>query len=491
LCEIDDEGFHINSNTQETAVIWFRNDLRLADNPALNAAIATGLAVLPVFIQVPEEGSQWPLGGATKWWLHHSLKKLNESLVKCGSKLIVRSGNASEILLALVEEANVRRIFWNRLYEPESIARDSDLKSKLQVSGVQVESFNGSLLFEPWEVRTGEGKPFQVFTPFWRACLAANPPSPPISAPKNVRSPERWPVSLSIDDLMLEPTIDWAAGIREMWTPGEQGAMQRLHNFTIDHMPKYACQRDNPANEGTSRLSPHMHFGEISPRQIWHELIPLPSSGPYLRQVIWREFAHYMLYHHPRTPQEPFRAEFRNFPWRADAAKLQAWTRALTGYPLVDAGMRELWHTGWMHNRVRMVVASFLVKHLLQPWQEGAAWFWDTLVDADLANNTFGWQWVAGCGADAAPYFRIFNPMLQSKKFDPNGDYIRRWVPELRGLSNDSIHEPWLATVFELADAGIKLGVSYPYPIIDHVAARNAALEAFQTLRDNNSQLNG
>jgi deoxyribodipyrimidine photo-lyase len=317
-----------------------------------------------------------------------------------------------------------------------------------------MESCPGNLLFEPGTVLNTAGKPFQVFTAFWRVCLATPSPATPILAPARIQGPVNWPASVPIADLGLQPKVDWACGLRETWSPGEAAASRQMKQFRKSALSAYSIERDRPDHRGTSRLSPHLHFGEISARQIWHSM----DAEAFLRQIAWREFSHHLLFHFPHTPQEPQRSEFRSFPWRIDANALAAWTRGKTGYPLVDAGMRELWHTGWMHNRVRMLTASFLVKHLMIPWQEGAAWFWDTLVDADLANNTMGWQWSAGCGADAAPYFRIFNPMLQREKFDPDGAYIRRWIPELER--------------------------DYPEPIVNHEFARKRALAALAYQRD-------
>jgi deoxyribodipyrimidine photo-lyase len=310
------------------------------------------------------------------------------------------------------------------------------------------------------------------------------------SSPKKIPAPARWTASLELAELELEPKIDWAAGLRETWHPGEAGARRQLETFLEGHLEAYSADRDRPDHCGTSRLSPHLHFGEISARQVWHAAHKASAGNPqaaepYLRQLAWREFAHHLLFHYPATPGEALRGEFRRFPWRMDAKGLKAWTGGKTGYPLVDAGMSELWHTGWMHNRVRMVAASLLVKDLLIPWQEGAAWFWDTLVDADLANNTLGWQWCAGCGADAAPYFRIFNPVLQGEKFDPRGEYVRRWIPELARVPDEWIHKPWQTPGLVLAEAGIELGKQYPAPIVAHEAARQRALAAFARMRHN------
>lgn len=454
------------------ALVWFRLDLRLADNPALDRAMARRLAVLPVFIWAPEEEAPWSPGAASRWWLHQSLEELQAALAKRGSKLIVRRGPTAETLLALAAESGAKSIFWNRRYEPAAIARDRELEQRLRDCGVAAESCPGNLLFEPGTILNSQGKPFQVFSAFWRACQAMPGPAEPTPAPKRIPAPGKWPSSLAISDLCLEPGVDWAGGIRQVWRSGDSGASRQLKAFLDGAIDTYSTDRDRPDRFGTSRLSPHLHFGEISPRQIWHKA----TSESYLRQIAWREFSYHLLFHFPHTTQDPLRPAFRSFPWKVDAKGRRAWTRGKTGYPIVDAGMRELWHTGWMHNRVRMLAASFLVKHLMIPWQEGAAWFWDTLVDADLANNTMGWQWVAGCGADAAPYFRIFNPVIQGERFDPDGEYVRRWVPELAKVPNLWIHKPWKAPVSLLSAAGVTLGTDYPWPIVEHDFARARAL---------------
>jgi deoxyribodipyrimidine photo-lyase len=456
------------------ALVWFRRDLRLSDNGALAAALTGGAPVVPVFIWSPEEEAPWQPGAASRWWLHQSLEELRRALLRLGSNLIIRVGPAREALLRLAEETGARSIYWSRLYDPALVVRDRELKVALRERGLAVKSFPGNLLFEPWTIQNGSGEPFRVFTPFWKACLRRPAPAPPTMAPDRIPAPASWPRSEAIPDLDLEPKSDWAGGLSGAWTPGESGAWAALTAFRDRAMGAYSSERDRPDHPGTSHLSPHLHFGEISPRQVWHAARGLPGSEPYLRQIVWREFAHHLLFHYPRTDREPLRPEFGAFPWRMDEAALQAWTAGKTGYPLVDAGMRELWHTGWMHNRVRMVVGSFLVKHLLIDWREGAAWFWDTLVDADLANNTFGWQWTAGCGADAAPYFRIFHPVLQGEKFDPDGDYVRRWVPELASLPAEYIHKPW--------DAPKPAG-GYPARIVIHEAARARALKALAEMR--------
>jgi len=461
------------------AIVWFRRGLRLADNEALQRALAGHPAVIPLFIWSPEEEVPWSPGSASRWWLHQSLAALEASLARLGSKLIVRRGPSEEALRGVAAESGAQAIYWNRCYEPAAITRDRELELGLGESRIEAHSYPGNLLFEPGTIRNNSGKPSQVFTAFWRACLAMPAPATPKAAPENMPAPAKWPESIAICELGLEPRIDWAAGFRETWQPGEAGAARRLQAFLDGGVGEYFSLRDRPDLSGTSRLSPHLHFGEISPRQIWHAAQRVgnenPAAEPYLRQIVWREFAHHLLFHFPATPREPLRPEFRAFPWRLDARGLKAWSKGRTGYPLVDAGMRELWHTGWMHNRVRMVAASFLVKHLLIPWQEGAGWFWDTLVDADLANNTLGWQWCGGCGADAAPYFRIFNPVLQGEKFDPNGEYVRRWVPELERVPNAWVHKPW--------EAPRDLAKNYPPPIVDHDAARARALAALAGMK--------
>ena len=476
-----------------TTIVWLRHDLRLADNPALSEACRPGDPVLPVFLWDPEGEGEWPLGGASRWWLHHSLASLDEALRAKGSRLLILRGPALETLRELARTTGARRVIWNRRYEPASIARDRQIKETLRAEGIEAESHNGSLLCEPWGVQNKSGGPFQVFTPFWKHSLSILNPGPPLPTPTRIPPPGRWPRGVPLEELGLLPRIPWDAAFRASWSPGEPGATASLNSFLAGGVLRYSEERDRPAHAGTSRLSPHLHFGEISPRQIWaaasqagarHGVPDTAWKGwQFITEVGWREFAHHLLFHFPHTPRLPLRHEFGRFPWRSSPAHLKAWQQGRTGYPLVDAGMRELWTTGWMHNRVRMVTASFLVKHLLISWEEGARWFWDTLVDADLASNTLGWQWTAGCGADAAPYFRIFNPISQGEKFDPKGDYIRRWVPELSGLPPDWIHRPWEAPPEVLGRAGVSLGRSYPRPLVDHATARKLALDAYAEAR--------
>ena len=472
----------------DTTLLWFRLDLRVTDNPALLAALGQGGSVIPVFIWSPEEDGRWPPGAASRWWLHQSLTRLDASLRVRGSRLIIRRGPTLETLRELLEESGAGAVYWNRRYEPAVIDRDRRVKAALHQDERIAESFNSSVLFEPWTVATQQGQPYQVFSAFWKACTAQQRPEGCEPAPNDIKSPRRWPDTLSLRELGLEPTIDWAGGLRSSWRPGEAGAEEELKRFLDEGLSEYSTGRDHPDRAGTSRLSPYLHFGEISPRQVWSAVRRSrhgrsEAGQRFLRELGWREFAHHLLFHFPHTPEQPLRKEFAAFPWEPDQENLLAWQHGRTGYPIVDAGMRELWHTGWMHNRVRMIAASFLVKDLLIPWQQGAAWFWDTLVDADLANNTLGWQWTAGCGADAAPYFRIFNPVVQGEKFDPNGDYVRRWVPELGKVASEWIHKPWEAPAGLLAKAEVKLGMTYPRPIVDHREARARALESLQRIK--------
>ena len=475
-------------------ILWFRHDLRLDDNPALAAAAARG-AVVPVFIHAPDEESPWEPGAASRWWLHHSLEKLDAALAKAGAPLVIRAGPSLGALRTLVSEYAATHVVWNRRYEPAVVKRDTAIKQALTADGLVAESFNGGLLFEPVHVATKEGKPYQVFTPFWRSLLARAEPATPTAPPRKLQAakPMKGAArSLRVDALGLLPTIDWAAMMRKTWSPGEVGAKHRLEAFLSRGLQSYGTERDRPDHDGTSSLSAHLHFGEISPRRVWHAVREAVGGLPaakitgspevYLRELGWREFASHLIYHFPHTTDAPLRADYARFPWMNDPVGLRAWQRGRTGFPVVDAGLRQLWATGWMHNRVRMIVASFLVKDLRVSWLEGARWFWDTLVDADLAANTLGWQWAAGCGADAAPYFRVFNPTTQGTKFDPDGGYVRHWVPELTGLLPGDIHAPAEADRATLAKAQITLGRDYPEPIVDHAEARKLALAALKTV---------
>ena len=477
-----------------TTVVWFRQDLRLADNPALTAALAAGEPVIPVYIHAPGEEGAWAPGGASRWWLHHSLARLDEELALRGSHLSVYSSDDSLTTLEdLVRASAANRVVWNRRYEPASIARDQNVKRALRKAGIEAESYNSALLHEPWTVETKSGGPFQVFTPYWRHCMSLDDPRAPLPAPDTLPPPGVWPHAAPLESLGLLPGVDWAHGMRDRWTPGSAGAHAMLQWFLAESFDDYRTLRDQPAVHGTSRLSPHLHFGEIGPREVWHATRRFAlergqhttwRESQFLTEIGWREFAYHLLYHFPHTPERPLRANYSRFPWESNAIAASRWQRGSTGYPIVDAGLRELWHTGWMHNRVRMITASFLIKDLLINWTEGARWFWDTLVDADLASNTLGWQWVAGSGADASPFFRIFNPTTQGTKFDPDGTYIRRWVPELARLPAAWIHRPWAAPADVLASAGVELGKQYPERLVDHESARKSALLALAAVKN-------
>ena len=475
-------------------LLWFSRDLRLTDNPALAAAIARGGPIVPVFVLDDPDAGKWAPGGASRWWLHGSLSALDDSLRQRGNALVLRQGPAEIVINQLLDQTGADAVYWNRRYEPWATARGERLKTALRNRGIEARSFNSALIREPWTVTTQKGEPYRVFTPFWKTLRATDVPEPASAAPKQIPGPVTAPESELLSSWALRPTApDWAGGMHAMWTPGEAGGQARLDDFAAGTAYDYRDTRNIPGVAGTSRLSPHLHFGEIGPRQIWRSITtqalartgnPMPSGvEAYLSEIAWREFSYHLLFHFPTLPEAPLRPEFAQFPWAENAEGLAAWQRGLTGYPIVDAGMRELWSTGWMHNRVRMIVASFLIKDLLLHWCVGEKWFWDTLVDADLASNAAGWQWVAGCGADAAPYFRVFNPSLQGAKFDPNGDYVRRWVPEIAKLPNSLLHSPWEARPIELADAGIILGRTYPAPIVDHNGARQRALEAFKRIK--------
>jgi deoxyribodipyrimidine photo-lyase len=468
-------------------ILWLRQDLRLTDNPALSAAIAMDAPVLPIYILDDESAGDRRMGAASRWWLHQSLTALNREL---DGGLLCFAGNAEAILPRLAKNIGAVAVFWNRCYEPWRINRDRRIKSQLLHSGFKVRSFNGSLLFEPPNVTKKDGSPYKVFTPYYRnGCLENSPPPR-----KPGRREDGFPVyrergGEKIDDLELMPTIEWYGGIAEAWTPGEDGARARLDEFLEHGLKHYREGRNRPDQPYVSRLSPHLHFGEISPNTVWYEAKQREgdedfddSLDTFLSELGWREFSYSLLYYWPTLPEKNLQSKFDKFPWRDDPDGLRRWQRGRTGYPVVDAGMRELWTTGYMHNRVRMIVGSFLVKNLMLDWRHGEAWFWDTLLDADLANNSAGWQWIAGCGADAAPYFRVFNPVSQGQKFDPEGDYVRRFVPELAEMPKKYIHNPWEAPDDVLADAGVVLGKDYPRPIVDLRASRERALDAFKSI---------
>jgi deoxyribodipyrimidine photo-lyase len=487
--------------TSRTSIVWFRKDLRLEDNLALLAACEHGGPIIPLFIWENDDSEKWPMGAASKWWLHQSLVSLDKSLITLGSRLIICRGDFLETLQRVIRQTGATAAFWNKDYEPSFLMKEQIILRHLERLNITVKRYNASWILDPVKTKNRSGKAYQVFTPFWKACLAGTNPEEPVSAPTALPPPTHFPASIPIKKLKLEPEIDWAAGLRDSWNPGERGAHQQFDHFLKQGILHYERDRDRPDLSRSSRLSPHLHFGEISPRLIWKAVqdqtelkkdrTAFRSAQSFLRQLGWREFANHLLYHFPHTTTRPLREKFEKVPWKSNGTYLKSWQKGRTGYPIVDAGLRELWMTGWMHNRVRMIVASFLTKHLQISWQRGAEWFWDTLVDADLANNTLGWQWVAGCGADAAPYFRIFNPVTQGIKFDPNGEYVRKWVPELAGLPDPWLHKPWEAPPLLLKECGLTLGKTYPFPIVDHREARDRALQMFAGLKAETPQKSG
>lgn len=476
----------------QPVILWFREDLRLADNPALAAAVDRGSAVLCLFIRETGEQAGRPLGGASKWWLDKSLAALDAALRKRGGRLVLRSGEPGQVLEQLIEETGAQAVFWNRRYGEPQRSSDAGIKADLKGRGIDVQSFNARLLVEPWELKTGSGGYYRVFTPFWRALQAHYKPAQALRAPKAV--PGIDVDSEDLSDWKLHPTRpDWSGGLAAAWTPGEDGAARKLADFLDGPVNTYADTRNRPdLDTSTSRLSPYLRFGEIGPAQIWRAIkagieagrVDERHASVFLSEIAWREFSHVLLHFNPELATQNYNSTYDRMPWRVDSGALHAWQQGRTGYPIVDAGMRELWHTGWMHNRVRMIAASFLTKHLLLPWQSGEDWFWDTLVDADPAANPASWQWTAGSGADAAPYFRIFNPMTQGTKFDETGAYVRKWCPELRNLPDKFLHAPFEAPGAVLEAAGIVLGKTWPKPTVDHALARERALEAYKSSRE-------
>lgn len=471
------------------AIVWFRNDLRVSDNSALCAAAQSGRPVVCLYI-LDTDASLRASGAAQRWWLHHSLTALSVKLKALGAELILRRGKAADVVKEVAGETGAATIYWNRRYDPSAIIIDTKLKTELKADGFEVRTFDGQLLHEPTQVKTASGTPFKVYTPFWRSFRSGPEPRPPFVSPTKLSPLSSRLHTNRLENWKLLPeNPDWAAGMREEWTPGEDGAAARLDGFLHGAIDGYAEDRNIPGRLSTSKLSPHLAMGEITPFLIWHASRKSTAANSrdvekFLSEVGWREFAYHLLFHFPDLANENFNGNFDAFPWgKPDPAHLAAWKKGATGYPIVDAGMRELWTTGWMHNRVRMIVASFLIKHLLIDWREGEAWFWDTLVDACPANNPASWQWVAGSGADAAPYYRIFNPMLQGEKFDGDGSYVRKWVPEISTLPDQFIHKPWEASLLVLKAAGVRLGETYPRPIVEHDKARNRALSAFQSLK--------
>ena len=494
----------MTTNHSAPAIVWFRDDLRVGDNPALLAATQTGLPVVCIYINDPKPALTRSIGAAVKWWLDGSLRALDEQLSALGNRLHIFSGSEEITLKKIVKSLKSKNIFWNRRYGATEITTDTNLKACLQDEGCSVQSFNANLLYEPWEVVSKVGAPMRVFTPFWKAARASKSPEIPLPAPEKIASINASAVEKlyahiehevsSIEALNLVPTApDWSGSMRKFWQRGEKGARKRLDTFLSTSLKGYAENRDRPDQDGTSRLSPYLRFGEISPRQIWQATHQAVASGAsdasdkdvekFLAEIGWREFSYHLLFYNPDLATKNFNARFDHFPWFEKPIAYAKWCRGHTGYPIVDAGMRQLWATGWMHNRVRMICASFLIKHLLINWRHGEDWFWDTLVDADRASNPASWQWVAGSGADAAPYFRIFNPIIQGQKFDPNGDYIRQWVPEIADIPTQYLHAPWSAPDVVLKRCGISLGRHYPKPIVDHDEARAKALKAFDDLK--------
>ena len=476
----------------ETAIVWFRKDLRIADNPALYHAVSESETVLPVFIWSPQEAGEWSAGAAHRWWLHHALASLDQDLRDKGSRLLYRTGGSLDALQDLIGETHAEAVYWNKCYDPALRRRDRNVAEAFHAENTYFSTFEARLLHNPDHIETTSGGPYHVYTPFWNKLKDTLHVPPPLDPPRMgaTRAPSSWPGSADLDDLGLLPEIEWAGGLHAIWLPGEQAAHERLDHFTEHLLNDYEAARDRPARDGTSRLSPYLHHGELSPRQIWHAVNDWVQNAAmkeqaeaYLQELAWREFSYHLLYHYPETPLEPLRTKFDDFNWRHAPKQLERWQQGQTGYPIVDAAMRQLWEIGWMHNRTRMITASFLTKDLLIYWQDGARWFWDTLVDGDLANNTMGWQWTAGCGADAQPFFRIFNPVSQGKKHDPDGHYVRRWVPELADLPTEYIHTPWETPREVLEEADLTLGEDYPAPMVDHSEARDRALSAYNKIK--------
>ncbi|MGJ8655589.1 MAG: cryptochrome/photolyase family protein [Akkermansiaceae bacterium] len=483
-------------------IIWLRKDLRLNDHPGFAYAIQQGYQIIPVFIWDDAE-HRWQDGAASRWWLHHALKDLEGQIEELGGKLIIHElgssnterdrGKFSAEVMEIFRGYEADAIYWGRRYEPEIIERDKRLKYDLTEEGYEVKSFNTHLLLEPHTIKNKSGSHFKVFTPYWKHCLTHSI-APVIEISAKEWAEVQWgemPSPDCVDDLDLLPEIPWDEEFYEYWGPTRKEGLARLSEMVESKAGDYDKMRDIPSVDGTSQLSPYLQWGQVSAREVYHAFggsyNDTVEKG-YLRQLFWREFSYHLLFHAPHSVERPLRPEYENFPWKAKEKYLTAWQKGETGFPIVDAGMRQLWQTGWMHNRVRMIVGSFLVKHLLQDWREGASWFWDTLVDADLANNTMGWQWIGGCGADASPYFRIFNPIIQGEKFDPDGEYVRRYCPELKDVPSKYIHKPWEMPELELVAAGVTLGKTYPQPVISHEDGRASALDAYGKFKELNKE---
>lgn len=480
-----------HSSKKSPIIVWFRKDLRLRDNPTLESARKAGADIIPVFIWNEEEGGQWSPGAASRWWLHQSLKDLDQSIVSHGGKLILRKGSAEKILPEIAKSIGAENVFFNRVYDPAGLQTQVSVETALEQAGVSSKSFNASLLNEPWEIKNGSGKPYQVFTPYWRASRSGIYKEPSTFSPSELKFQSTNSKTETLNDLGLLPDHPWHEKLHTHWTVSEDEGHGMIRRTTEEVTRFYSNRRNIPSIDGTSRLSPYLAWGNISPRQICHAVLHAEEhsgsrgENKFLTEIGWREFSYHLLYHFPHLPENPLRPKYASFPWKEDAKSLSNWQFGKTGYPLVDAGMKQLYETGWMHNRVRMVVASFLVKHLLLSWTEGAKWFWDTLVDADLASNTQGWQWAAGCGADAAPYFRIFNPILQGEKFDGSGKYVQKWIKPLRNFPSEWMFKPWEAPASILSEQNIILGKNYPHPCVNHPEARTRALDALATLPKN------
>lgn len=478
----------MTTKNDSPVILWFRKDLRLDDNAALAAALETGRPIIALYIREPESAGTGPLGAAQAWWMHHALVSLARSLKETGSQLVLRSGDAGRTLRELITETGAATIYWNRRHDPAGISVDTEIKRSLKAEGLDVRSFAGQLLHDPTRLMTGEKKPYRVYTPFWKALEREGEPHEPIEAPPHLSAPADTPASEMLDDWDLLPKKpDWAASFTEIWTPGETAAHERLRDFVDGAIDGYKVERDHPAVDATSLLSPYLALGEISPARIWHATRGLEASADdvihFRKELAWREFCHHLHFHFPALAERNWNERFDDFPWEPAGENFTLWTQGMTGYPIVDAGMRQLWKHGWMHNRVRMITASFLIKHLMIDWRHGEKWFRDTLVDADAASNPANWQWVAGSGADASPFFRIFNPILQGEKFDPDGTYVCTFVPELEGLDPAFIHKPFDAPESLLKKAGIELGSTYPKPIVNHARARERALAAYKSLK--------